>query len=313
MTGRELTDRLGTSGRTLRRDVARLRSYGYSIEARTGIDGNYRLLDGHTMAPLLLDDDEALATALALASLAATGPGTASNPNGGLDQAADRALAKLDLVTPAPLRRRTAALRASLEASPQLAPSVDIDHLLTITDAIGALEIVTFAYTDSHGAASTRRVEPHHQVHHQLRWYLVAWDLERADWRSFRLDRMTDPQRTGHTFHRRQLPTDTAVDLLRSGIRRNQQHVRVTVEAPPEDVVAALSYRDVEIKAVDDNHTALSLWIDNWQWLVLLLAQLDAPFTIESPTDFATECRDFGRRLIESAAPDCALNAPHSS
>lgn len=329
-SGEELTRRLGVSPRTLRRDVDRLRGYGYPVGTRPGPGGHYRLAAGRTMPPLVLDDDEAVATLLALASLAATEPpgdgrrsgsgrsddsGTDSDSDsdgdsdgegrpsgGGIDDAAMRAYGKLDQYLPARLRPRLASIRSSLETSPQHAPSVTARQLGVAAEAIAHRETVTFAYTDARGERTDRRVEPYRQVLHLLRWYLLAWDLERQDWRVFRLDRITAPLRTGDRYVPRPLPAESAAAYLRQGLGRGRQRVGVLVEAPAADVADALKFQDAEIHPVNPRQTRVTLALDSWQWLVLNLAFLDADFRIEAGTRLAEDCRDFGRRLLAAAA-----------
>lgn len=212
--GAELAARLSVSPRTLRRDAERLRAYGYPVHARPGPGGSYRLGAGHRMPPLVLDDDEAIATVVGLAALAAAGP---AEP-GGLNDAAMRAYGKIDGLLPARLRPRAAALRASIEAERREVPDVAADALGVLAEAIAAEEVVVFDYTDASGTDTRRRVEPHTQVLIDGHWYLFGWDLDRADWRVFRSDRIADSRRTGVGFTLRALPADSALAYLRSGL-----------------------------------------------------------------------------------------------
>ncbi|WP_405111855.1 WYL domain-containing protein [Micromonospora sp. NBC_01405] len=292
-SGDELARRLGVSPRTLRRDVDRLRRYGYPVETHPGPGGYYQLTAGRTMPPLVLDDDEAVATLLGLASLAATG----AAGNGGLDDAATRAYGKLDQFLPARLRPRVASVRASLETGARPAPSVSTRQLSLIAEAIAQRETISFTYVDARGERTDRRVEPYRQVHHLLRWYLLGWDAGRADWRVFRLDRVTDPVRTGTHHVPRPLPAESALAYLRQGLDRGGQPVRLLVKAPATRVVDALRHQDAEIRPVDDQQTEVFLNLDSWQWLVLNLAFLDAEFRIDEGVQFAAACRAFGERL----------------
>ncbi|SDL30370.1 helix-turn-helix transcriptional regulator [Nonomuraea jiangxiensis] len=297
-SGEELTRRLGVSPRTLRRDIDRLRGYGYPVETQPGPGGFYRLAAGRSMPPLVLDDDEAVATLLALASLAATGP----SAEGGVDAAATRAYGKLDQFLPARLRPRVVAVRASLEASPQQAPGVAAERLGAFAEAIARHETVAFAYLNARGERTNRRVEPYRQVHHLMRWYLLAWDLDRQDWRVFRLDRVSGPARTGDRYVPRPLPAGSAAEYLRQGMNRGKQTVRLVVEAPAANVMDALKFEDAEIHALSDRRTEVGLALDSWQWLVLNLAFLDADFRISAGTDFTRACRAFGERLVAAAS-----------
>ncbi|MGW7517693.1 helix-turn-helix transcriptional regulator [Streptomyces sp. NPDC054796] len=309
-SGEELTRRLGVSPRTLRRDVDRLRGYGYPVGTRPGPGGHYRLAAGRTMPPLVLDDDEAVATLLALASLAAVGAST----EGGIDDAATRAYGKLDQFLPARLRPRATAIRASLEASPQPAPNVTAHQLGVVAEAIAHRETVTFTYTDARGERTERRVEPHRQVLHHLRWYLLGWDTAREDWRVFRFDRIDGPLRTGEHHEPRTLPAESAAQYLRQGFSRNREPVVLLVDAPAADVVDALKHEDAEIRSTDDGRTRVTLAPDSWEWLLLSLAFLDADFHIGEGTRFAAFCREFGHRLLAAtsgpAGPDPPLSPP---
>jgi predicted DNA-binding transcriptional regulator YafY len=298
-SGEELTRRLGVSPRTLRRDVDRLRGYGYPVETQPGPGGYYRLAAGRTMPPLVLDDDEAVATLLALASLAAMEPPAGAEPSAErtVDDAATRAYGKLDQFLPARLRPRMAAIRSSLETSPQRAPSVTAGLLGIAAEAVANSETLSFTYTDARGERSDRRVEPHRQIHHLLRWYLLAWDLGRGDWRVFRLDRVTELTRTGEQFEPRPLPADSAAEYLRQGLHKGRQRVDVVVDAPATDVADALRFQDAEIHPVTEHRTAIGLALDSWQWLLLQLAFLDADFELSAGPRFMEPCRAFAERL----------------
>ncbi|WP_459546625.1 helix-turn-helix transcriptional regulator [Nocardia sp. X0981] len=293
-SGDELARRLGISPRTLRRDVERLRGYGYPVQTRPGPGGYYQLRAGRTLPPLLLDDDEAIATLLGLAALGATGPAT----EGGLDDAATRAYGKIDQFLPARLRPRAAAIRASLETGYQRAPGVPPERLATLGAAIAHREVVTFTYRGGHGDSKTRRVHPYRQVHQHLRWYLLAWDTGRADWRVFRLDRMTELLRTGAHYPPRSLPADSALDYLRRGLTVGKQRVELRIALPPERVADALIHQHADIAADDDQHTTVTVWLDAWPWILSALAFLDSEFTVTAaPADFFTGYETFAGRL----------------
>jgi predicted DNA-binding transcriptional regulator YafY len=284
--GDDLAARLGVSPRTLRRDVDRLRGYGYPVETQPGPGGFYRLASGRAMPPLLLDDDEAVATLLGLAIL---GGAASSAP---LPDAAARAYAKVDQYLPARLRPRAAALRASLEASPTLAPGTSAETVAALATAIHHRQVVTFGYS-----GATRRVEPHRQIHRAMRWYLLAWDTDRHDWRVFRTYRVTALDRLAVTFTPRPLPADSGIDYLRRGFDRHRDRVVLTVDAPPAAVADALRHHDVELTPAPDSATRVVVRLDSWQWLVLSLAFLDADFTVEEPAAVREALKRFGDRL----------------
>jgi predicted DNA-binding transcriptional regulator YafY len=235
------------------------------------------------MPPLLLEDDEAIATLLGLAIL-----GSSS----GVGDAAARAYGKVDQYLPTRLRPRAAALRASLETSPTLGSNTSSDAIATLAGAIHHRRVVTFDYR-----GSSRRVEPYRQIHRALRWYLLAWDTDRRDWRIFRTDRIAALAPHEVTFAPRSLPADTAVDFLRQGLNRTRERVVLTVDAAPEAVADALRHHDVEVTATSDGGTRAVVMLDSWQWLVSSLAFLDADFTVDGPAAVREACRRFGDRL----------------
>jgi predicted DNA-binding transcriptional regulator YafY len=216
--GSDLAERLAVSPRTLRRDVDRLRELGYPVEATRGTDGGYQLAPGAALPPLLLDDDEAVA--LAIGMHAAAHGGTA-----GMEEAALSALTKVVQVMPARLRRQVDALQLVTVSSPwaqqggNAAPTITPDDLVLIAQACRDGERVEFAYTAKDGVQSVRHVEPHRLVPLRRRWYLVAYDLGRHDWRSFRLDRLSDPRRTGERFLSRDLPAADAAAYVQASLR----------------------------------------------------------------------------------------------
>ncbi|GAB2889126.1 helix-turn-helix transcriptional regulator [Streptomyces mayteni] len=227
-SGAELADRLGVSGRTLRRDLDRLRALDYPVESTTGTAGGYRLASGRNLPPLQLDDEEAVALALGLV-MAAGAPGVA-----GIEESATRALAKLERVLPARLRPRLAALGGAAEAVPGWpagGPRVDPAMLAVLADCCAERQVLSFDYVSRSGARSRRRVEPHHLVTARGGWYLIAHDPDRADWRVFRVDRIAGPLPTHQRFAARPLPApDAATFLVRSLAAAGYRHTaRLTV------------------------------------------------------------------------------------
>ncbi|WP_431980319.1 helix-turn-helix transcriptional regulator [Streptomyces qinglanensis] len=296
-SGAELAARLDVPPRTLRRDIGRLRGYGYPVETRPGPGGHYRLAAGRAMPPLVLDDDEAVATLLGLAALGSTG----SASEGSIDEAAVRAYGKVDQYLPKRLRPRAAALRASLETAPTPAPSTSAETVSTLAEAIAQGHTVAFGYVGAAGEPTTRLVEPHRHLHLHQRWYLLGWDLDRRDWRVFRLDRLDGLRVTGRAFSPRPLPAGTGIDRLRAGINRQRRRVVLTVDAPVPAVADAFHRQDVVLSALAGGATRAELALDSWQWLLTGLAFLDADFTVEEPEDFRTALRDFAARLGRAA------------
>ena len=188
-SGADLAQRLGVTTRTVRNDVERLRILGYEVRSRTGIAGGYRLAAGSALPPLLLDDDEAVAVALGLRAAAA---GSVT----GIEETSLRALAKLERTLPARLRHRLDALRQATVSAAGGGPTVDAETLTAVAAACRDHEQLRFDYPGHDGSVSPRRVEPHRLVYTGRRWYLLAWDRDREDWRTFRADRIAAPTNT---------------------------------------------------------------------------------------------------------------------
>ncbi|WP_433005531.1 helix-turn-helix transcriptional regulator [Kribbella sp. CA-294648] len=295
-SGPELSARLGVSPRTLRRDMDRLRGYGYPVQTQPGRGGFYRLTAGRALPPLVLDDDEAVATLLGLATLASIGDAG----EGSLDDAATRAYGKIDQLLPTRLRPRAHAIRSSLEAGRQVAPATSPRILAELADAARERRTVTFDYQGASGRRSSRRCEPHRLVYLNLRWYFLGWDLDKDDWRVFRSDRVDGLHTTTQQFRERPLPADSAVDYLRQGLGKDLVSVRLTVEAPLDRVADALRYQEAEIAAVTDRRTEVTVKLDSWHWLLLTLAFLDADFVIHEPQEFKDAYRAYARRLTNA-------------
>src|SRR5215210_1219429 len=226
--GAELADRLEVSPRTIRRDVERLRELGYPVEAVTGPFGGYRLHAGTAMPPLLLDDDEAVAIAVGLRTAAGASVT-------GIEETAIRALVKLEQVLPSHLRRRVNALQSVTSTLPATGPRVDPEALTAIAGACRDRERLRFDYSARDQTESRRLVEPHSVVNLGRRWYLVAWDCDRGDWRTFRVDRIERASPGGARFTPRTLPGDgdpaayVAANLRQSP---NRFTARITIHAP---------------------------------------------------------------------------------
>ena len=198
-TGGELCGRLEVTSRTLRRDVDRLRSLGYPVHSTSGVAGGYRLGAGTELPPLLLDDEEALAVSLGLRTAAA---GSVT----GMEEVALRALTKLEQVLPTRLRRRLSALHAAIVPLARSGPTVDAHALATIAAAASEHAQLAFGYRGNDGARTSRKVEPAGLVHTGWRWYLVTSNMNRADWRTFRVDRIEAKVTTSGRFFPRSPP-----------------------------------------------------------------------------------------------------------
>jgi len=281
--GPELAGRLEVSERTLRRDVERLRELGYPVDAVRGSAGGYQLGAGATMPPLTVEEDEAIAMVVAL-------NGAAQLTSGPLAEASVSALSKVVQVLPARLRRRAEALRAVTDRSPfARAPEVRADVLATVAQATRDEERLRFRYRAAGGAAAGedvgRHVEPHRLVTVGQRWYLVAYDLERQDWRSFRLDRLRVPAATRARFRPREVPGGDAVAFVRRGLARweqEEQRVVAVVDAPAAEVAARLG-RWAEVTPYGDG-CRLVVQARDPHWVVFALASAEAPVRIQEAT-----------------------------
>jgi predicted DNA-binding transcriptional regulator YafY len=278
-TGAELADRLGVSTRTVRNDIGRLRDLGYPVDARPGVDGGYRLGVGAALPPLLLDDEEAVAVAVGLRTAAG---GSIS----GIEESSVRALAKLQQVLPSRLRHRVGAFQAYALATPSDGPRVDPDVLTTIAGACRDHERLRFEYRTHAGAMSQRSVEPYRLVNDRRRWYLVAWDLDRGDWRTSRLDRMTPRAPTGPRFTPRPLPPDAelAAHVARAAHTATWRYrARVVVQASAAYVQARLPI-PMDVLPLGDDRCVFEPGSDHAEMLALYIGLLDADFTVlDSP------------------------------
>jgi predicted DNA-binding transcriptional regulator YafY len=313
-SGAELAERLSVTDRTLRRDVERLRALDYPIESGTGTAGGYRLAAGRNLPPLQLDDDEALAVAIALAT--AAGGGVA-----GIEESALRALTKLQQVLPARLRPRLSALAGTTAAvAPRGAPGIDPDVLGVLAACCRDDEILDLDYRDRSGGTAPRRVEPHHLVVHGGRWYLVAFDPERADWRSFRVDRMADLRPTRRSFVRRLLPApDPATHLVRSFAAATYRHMARLSVGLSADAVRAGVFAGVpgDVDAVAPGACTVRLTADSVELVVQFVAAvmaLGAPVTVEEASDeVARRVRELGASLAEATqGVSCRSTPPRS-
>ncbi|MDG5801913.1 WYL domain-containing protein [Streptomyces ossamyceticus] len=296
--GGELADRLGVSRRTVRRDVDRLRELGYPVQASMGADGGYRLVAGKAMPPLVLDDEEAVAIAVGLRA----GAGHAVE---GVDEASVRALAKLEQVLPSRLRHRVSTLQAA--TTPLTSgdgATVTPETLTVIASAVAGNERLRFAYRAGDGADSRRHCEPYRLVSTGRRWYLVAYDLDRADWRTFRVDRVQEPFATGARFAPREMPTGNAAEYLKQSMQRRQETYtfEVTFAAPREVVAARLPAWFGAPEPVDEHSCRVrGSTGDAVEWFAVRLAVLGYEFTVHEPPELVEHVRELGARLTRAA------------
>jgi predicted DNA-binding transcriptional regulator YafY len=296
--GDELADRLGVSARTLRRDVDRLRELGYPVEARRGIEGGYQLAAGAALPPLVLDDDEAVALAIGLRA-------AAQGAIAGIEESSVRALAKVARIMPPHLRRRVDALRAMTQgpAAWNQGPNVDAGVLTTVAQACRDEERLRFAYTSQNGERSTRHIEPHRLVALGHRWYLVAYDLARNDWRSFRVDRLDSLRTTGMRFAARPLPAEDAVAFVRAGLDNlpTRRRVEVLIRAPA-DTVRSVVGRWATVEEADATSCRLRMTVENLDWPALTLGAVGADFEVIRPPELVDRIRELGELFTRATA-----------
>ncbi len=289
--GAELAQRLEVTPRTLRRDVAKLRSLGYPVYAEPGVAGGYRLGAGAALPPLLLDDDEAVAVALSLRT-------AAGHAVSGVGEASLRALAKLDQVLPARLRERTAAISQATVPLAELAPSVNAATLTTIAGACRNCERLAFGYRRGQDSDLTDRlVEPHRLVQAGYRWYLVARDLARDDWRTYRADRIEAPRLTGVRFVP-QDPPDAAAFVARSvSTAPYRYQARVLVHASAQAVADLVPPTVGTVEPAGQRGCILTSGSDSLDSLAFHLASLGPAFIVLEPPELADRMRQLAGRM----------------
>jgi predicted DNA-binding transcriptional regulator YafY len=296
--GADLADRLGVSVRTLRRDIDRLRELGYPVDAQRGVDGGYQLAAGAALPPLVLDDDEAVALAVGLQTAAQ------NDTIAGMAESAVRALTKVVQVMPPRLRRRVDALRAMTEPAVwgPAGPSVDSGVLTSVAQACRDTERLEFTYTAAGGESSARHVEPYKLVLLGRRWYLVAYDLTRQDWRSFRLDRLAEPRGTGARYRPRELPTEDAAAFVRTGIA--SLPASYSVEAVVHASAGAVRHHIGRWGSVEDmgeGRCLLRMTTDSLDWPAMALGSAGVDFEVVSPPELVESVRDWAQRFTRAA------------
>jgi predicted DNA-binding transcriptional regulator YafY len=307
--GAVLAGRLGISHRTVRRDVDRLREMGYSIQARMGPDGGYRLDAGSELPPLLFDDDQVIALAVALQAATVTGAG--------IEEAAVRALTTVRQVMPSRLRHRLDAVEFTAignragAASDPVSPEV----FIAVSTAARACEVLRFDYASRRSADDSgptpvlrppRRVEPHHLVTAQGRWYLVAWDLEHDGWRIFRADRIAPRTPTGPRFTPREIPGGDVAAFMSArfkgsdGADRWPCRGKVILDRPAGEVLPFAGDGTVE----DLGPGRCSLDVGSWSWIALAasLGRFDAAIEVVGPPELAEAFGELAERYAQAAA-----------
>jgi len=304
--GALLAERLDISPRTVRRDVDRLRELGYPIATRKGPDGGYRLDAGTELPPLLFDDEQAVALAISLQIATTTAPG--------IEEAAARALTTVRQVMPARLRHRidtfqvTAVEQSAIHPVPQVGGSV----LMALSAAVHAREVLRFDDTavsspgeDGPGALPPpRRVQPHHLVIWGGRWYLVAWDLDREDWRTFRADRISPRSPTGPRFTPRELPGGEVATFVADRFRGSRGtgnwpcRGEVLLDLPATEV--SRHVRDGVVEELGPNRCRLVLGSWSWPGLAAAFGRFDVDFVVVGPDELKDAFARLARRYANA-------------
>jgi predicted DNA-binding transcriptional regulator YafY len=294
--GGELADALGVTGRSVRRDVERLRSLGYPVHAEAGVGGGYQLGAGKELPPLPLEDEEAVAVAVGLRA-------AASGAVAGLEEASVRALTKLEQVLPQRLRRRVQAFAAVSVRLPDAGPTVDAAVLSALATACREEHQVRFSYQAREGAPSARRVEPYRLVHTSRRWYLLAWDVDRGDWRTFRVDRVGGRLTPGPRFAPRSLPSRDVAGYVSQAVSTDayRYRARVTVHASAARVAERWSPLSGRITPLDAGRCEVQAGAESLEGLALYLGTLGFDFEVHAPPELADHLRALAARLLRAA------------
>ncbi|WP_436498077.1 helix-turn-helix transcriptional regulator [Actinokineospora sp. HUAS TT18] len=295
-SGADLADRLGVTDRTVRRDIDKLRSLGYPVHAVTGTAGGYRLGAGADLPPLLLDDDEAVAVAIGLRT--ASG-GTIA----GIEETSVRALAKLEQVLPSRLRHRVHALQSVTLPIPHSGPTVDSATLTAIAGACRANERLRFDYRGHDGTESLRDVEPHRLVHTGRRWYLVAYDTGRGDWRTFRVDRLTPRVPTGPRFVPRDPPAEDMAAYTAHGLstRAYRHQAVITLHMSAEEAAEHISPTSGVLEPVDEGHCTLRAGANHLDGIAVWISLIGCEFDVVEPPELIAKLRDMAGRIARAA------------
>ncbi|WP_415948893.1 helix-turn-helix transcriptional regulator [Streptomyces sp. KLOTTS4A1] len=302
-SGADLADRLGVTARTVRRDVDRLRELGYPVHASSGTGGGYRLGVGAEMPPLLLDDEEAVAVAVGLRTAAGQGIE-------GIGESSVRALAKLEQVLPERLRRRVSTLNAYTVPMLRAGRSSAVDPCV-LTELAGVCrdgELLRFEYRDHGGNPTRRTVEPHRLVCTERRWYLVAWDVDRADWRTFRADRITPRPPHGPRFAPRTPPAEDLAAYVSRGVSHQAYDARATfrLHVPLAEAQQHITPSTGVLEAETDNSCILHTGAMSLDGMVIHVMLMGYEFDVLAPAELGehlTRSRDRLSRALERSAP----------
>ncbi|MEV4869875.1 transcriptional regulator [Streptomyces syringium] len=295
-SGTELAERLEVTTRTIRRDIDRLRDLGYPVDGTPGHTGGYRLASGTAMPPLILDDDEATATAVALR--------TAAGNLTGMEETALRALAKLEQVLPGRLRAQVAALQQATATIgwDQRGPRIDPALLTALATACRDHETVTFDYTTRGGPQASRRVDPHHLVASGGLWYLLALDVDKDDWRIYRLDRIAGLVSTRRRFTPRPVPGDDPAAHVADKIATAPARYRAiaTVQTPADTARRRTRALAARMRPIDQNTCTVDCSGDYLPGIVQALAALDADYTLSADPEVLDHLRTTAHRTLRA-------------
>lgn len=297
--GAELAERLEVTERTVRRDVDRLRDLGYPVDATSGKYGGYRLAMGAHVPPLVLDDDEAVAVAVGLRYAAGAAIG-------GMEETSLRALTKIEQLLPHRLRRRVSALHSSVTSTRWAADDdvIDPESLSVLAAACRDREDVRFDYQRRDGEDSRRLVEPHQLVTAGRRWYLVAWDQRRHDWRTFRLDRLREPRLAGGRFTPREIPVGDAASFVATSLGSIPRHHEATlaINAAYGELEGVLRWVDHTPTGIEADSCLVQIRSEDLDRLAMTIARiaLTAPVAVIEPTELADTVRQLATHLSVS-------------
>jgi predicted DNA-binding transcriptional regulator YafY len=297
-SGAELADRLDVSTRTVRRDVERLRTLGYPVLAARGVAG-YQLGPGADVPPLLLDDEEAVAVAMGLRTAAG---GTIA----GIGEASVRALAKLEQVLPSRLRRRVNVLSSVTVPIDYEGPTVEPEVLTAVATAARNHEQLRFDYVRHDGTENRRMAEPHRLVSSGRRWYLVAWDVDRADWRTFRVDRMRLRTPNGPRFAPRELPAGDVGAFVSEGIstRPYRYRARLTMFGSLADVADRVPPTIGMVEPIDDERCLVETGSDSLDELAVWVSLFGFEFEVHEPDELRERVAEMAGRLTRAGQRD---------
>lgn len=297
-SGADLAARLEVTERTVRRDVDRIRQLGYPVDAAPGSGGGYRLGAGAVLPPLLLSDEEAVAVAVGLRSATLAGLS-------GIEQTAVQALAKLEQVLPSRLRHRLQILQSAIVPLTGSGPTADVDVLLAVAAAVRDHQQLRADYRRHDGTPSHRVLEPHRIVQAVRRWYLVAWDVERHDWRTFRLDRLTPRTPTGPSFVPREAPDPDIARYTSRGVSTDayRYRCRITVMASADSLAERIRPTIGVLNPLCERRCELVTGAESLDEAALYLGLLGHEFLVHEPIELRDHIAALAARLTRAAHP----------